>query len=136
MTRAFLGALAVTALALAASMNSYEISAQLAAHSSDSYQITASRARFASALQALPGSGEVAYITDMPVSETTGAVAYMSAQYVAAPVVLVAAAKSKAEWALGNFAHPGDFAAAGAQVGFTLVRDFGQGVAVYRRSSP
>jgi hypothetical protein len=34
---------------------------------------------------------------------------------------------------VGNFARAADFTALGAQSGLTMVRDFGNGVVVYRR---
>jgi len=41
-----------------------------------------------------------------------------------------------AEWALGNFARPGNFAERGAQAGYRVVRDLGNGVVIYRRTQP
>jgi len=44
--------------------------------------------------------------------------------------------KLPAEWALGNFARPGNFAERGAQAGYRVVRDLGNGVVIYRRTQP
>jgi hypothetical protein len=130
MSRASVGALAVAILAFAASFSSYEISTQLAA---DPFRISATQTRFADALNLLPPAATIAYLTDMPVTGNAGTVAYMTARYAVAPRALVPAGKLPAEWAIGNFAHPADFVAIGAQSGFALVRDFGNGVVVYRR---
>lgn len=130
MTRVSIATLAVAALALLASLSSYQISTQLAP---DPFRITATQDRFASAIEFLPASAVIGYITDMPVKESAGTIAYMTTRYAVAPRALVPAGKIAAEWAVGNFARPADFVAIGAQAGFALVRDFGNGVVVYRR---
>lgn len=130
MTSASIGALAIAALGLLASLNSCEISTQLAP---DPFRIAATGQRFAGALEILPAAGVIGYLSDMPVAENAGTVAYMTARFAVAPRALVPAGKIATEWAVGNFAHPSDFAAIGAQSGFALVRDFGNGVVVYRR---
>lgn len=117
-------------------MNSYQISAQDAQQFPDRYGVVAAEQRFASALELLPANAVIGYISDLPLSETAGSTAFVAAQYVVAPRSLVLASAQPTEWAVGNFAHPEDFAAIGAQAGFTLVRDFGNGVVVYRRNKP
>jgi len=133
LNRAALGALAVAVLAVLAAMKSYDLSSQQA---SDPYGVTAGQARFAGALEILPASGVIGYLSDMPVGENVGSIAYMAAQYAVAPRAVVPVEKSAPEWALGNFAHPGNFAERGAQAGYRIVRDLGNGVIVYRRARP
>lgn len=130
MNRVLIAALAVSGLSLFASLTSYQFSTQLAP---DPFRITATRERFAAALELLPPSGVIAYLSDMPAGENAGTVAYMTARYAVAPRALVPAGKLDADWAVGNFARPVDFAAFGERAGFALVRDFGNGVVVYRR---
>jgi hypothetical protein len=134
--RVVIGVLAVAALAVFASMNSYQISAQDAQQFPDRYGVVSAEQRFASALELLPTTAVIGYISDLPLSETAGSTAFVAAQYVVAPRSLVLAGAQPTAWAVGNFARPGDFAAIGAQAGFTIVRDFGNGVVVYRRNKP
>ena len=131
--RPAIAALAVALLAVFAATKSYDLSSQQA---SDPYGITAGQTRFAAALEILPATGVIGYLTDMPVAENVGSIAFMAAQYSAAPRAIVPIEKSQAEWALGNFAHPGNFAERGAQAGYRIVRDLGNGVVVYRRAQP
>jgi hypothetical protein len=134
MIRAAIGAFAVAVLALLASMSSYKISEQLAQKSPDPFRIVHSERRFAPALQLVPPTGVIGYITDMPVSERTGIIALMSTQYAVAPRALIPVEKETPEWAVGNFDRQGDYVALGLVAGYTLVRDCGGGVVVYRRS--
>ncbi len=134
MIRASIGALAVAVLALLATMSSYKISEQAALKSPDPFRIADSEVRFAPALELIPSSGVIGYITDMPVGERTGVIALMSTQYAAAPRALVPVETQKPEWAIGNFDRQGDYAALGLAAGYTLVRDCGRGAVVYRRS--
>jgi len=131
--RPAIAALAVALLAVFAATKSYDLSSQQA---SDPYGITAGQTRFAAALEILPATGVIGYLTDMPVAENVGSIALMAAQYSMAPRAIVPIGKSRAEWALGNFAHPGNFAERGAQAGYRIVRDLGNGVVVYRRAQP
>ncbi len=130
MNRASIAALVVTVLALLSSLTSYQISTQLVA---DPFRISAAKERFSGARELLPRTTPIGYLTDMPMRDNTGTVAYMAARYAIAPRALVPSGKTATEWAIGNFAHPADFAAIGAQSGYGIVRDFGNGVVVYRR---
>jgi len=131
--RAVIGAIAVAVLAVFAAMKSSDLSSQQAA---DPFGIASAQTRFAPALEMLPTSGVIGYLSDLPAGENAGSIAYMAAQYAVAPRAIVPVEKSPVEWALGNFARPGNFAERGAQAGFRLVHDFGNGVVVYRRARP
>lgn len=131
--RAAYAALAVAALACAAALKSYDLSSQLAP---DPFGIAAAQTRFAAALELLPASGVIGYLSDMGMSENVGRIAFMDAQYALAPRAVVPFEKSNPEWVLGNFARPGNFAERGAQAGYRIVRDLGNGVVVYRRAHP
>ncbi|MBZ5605570.1 MAG: hypothetical protein LAO79_25000 [Acidobacteriia bacterium] len=131
--RVVFAAIAVAVLAVCAAVKSYDLSTQQAA---DPYGVTAGETRFSAALDALPASGVVGYLSDMPIGENVGSIAYMAAQYAVAPRAIVPIDKLRAEWALGNFARPGNFAERGAQAGYRIVRDFGNGVVVYRKAQP
>jgi hypothetical protein len=131
--RVVIGSIVVAALAVLAAMKSYDLSTQQV---SDPYGVTAGQTRFAAALELLPASGVIGYLSDMPLDDNVGSIAYMAAQYAVAPRAIVPVEKAQAEWALGNFAHPGNFAERGAQAGYRIVNDFSNGVVVYRRSNP
>jgi hypothetical protein len=131
--RTAIASLAVALLGVAAAMKSYDRSSQQVP---DPYGVTAGQARFAAALEILPAQGIIGYLTDMPVGENVGSIAFMAAQYSVAPRALVSVEKSTAEWALGNFARRNYRAERGAQAGYRIVRDLGNGVVVYRRAQP
>ena len=126
----------VAALALLASLNSYQISQDMAARYPDPYGVAAAEQRFAGALEILPGATRLGYISDLPFSDNAGVSAFLAAQYAVAPRALLPLEGSGAEWVVGNFGRAADFAALGARSGLRLVRDFGNGVVVYRRSKP
>ena len=134
--RILAGISVVVVLAALASLNSYQISAQAARAYPDPYGVVSAEQRFAGALEMLPPKDVIGYISDLPLTETAGSTAFVAAQYVIAPRALVLADRQKTEWAVGNFGRPGDFAARGTEAGFALVRDFGNGVVVYRRTNP
>ncbi len=129
------GAAAVAALAVFASLNSYQVSQQVSARFPDAYGVAAAAGRMDGALQMIPPAAVIGYLSDLPFDQPGGAAGFMAAQHAVAPRALVND-KSQGEWVLGNFAHPGDFAALGAEAGLTMVRDFGNGVVVYRRAKP
>lgn len=130
-TRAATGAIVVAALAVFAAFRSYDVSSQ---QNPDPYGVTAGATRFAAALEMLPPTGVIGYMSDLPLGENAGTVAYMAAQYSVAPRAILPVEKTQAEWAVGNFARPGNFAERGAQGGYRVVRDFGNGVVVFRRA--
>jgi hypothetical protein len=117
-------------------MNSYQVSFADARAYPDRYGVMNAERRFAAAIELLPPTAEIGYISDLPLTDTAGSTAFVAAQYVLAPRGLVLAGRATTEWAVGNFARPGDFGARGAQAGFRMVRDFGSGVVVYRRAKP
>ena len=134
-SRALTGALIVAVLAVFGALASYQTSQTYAAQYPDAYGVARADQRFADALKLLPGSGTIGYMSDLKDSDNAGVAAFLAAQYAVAPRALAREA-SKAEWVLGNFAHPADFAAIGAKAGLTMVRDLGNGVIVYRRAKP
>jgi len=104
-------------------------------------EISANDRRFDRLRPELPTGGLVGYLGDPPLGGATpsdsNAVAllhfrrYLLAQYALAPVVLVE--NTEPEFVVGNF-DPGTIPA--APPGFRLVRDFGAGLVLFRRSDP
>jgi len=158
-----MGVAAVAILSILGAFNSYQVSQQLAQSGGDPYRVSAARERFAAAAQRLPPGGVVGYISDLPCEGCTpapgttgglprrqggamtvgaglrnaGNAAFVGARYALAPRLVAPIPEAPtAEWALGNFSQPDDFAAFGAQSGFTMIADLGNGVVIYRRSKP
>jgi hypothetical protein len=102
-------------------------------------EISAYESRFQELRTALPASGVVGYLGHPdPGGPTPGErdaasllhfKRYLLAQYALAPVVLIESTES--EFVVGNF-DPG--AVPSAPAGFRIVRDFGQGLVLFRRS--
>lgn len=126
------GVVAVAA-SLYASMNSYRIASELHAQSTDPYGVAAAVDRFATVRGMLPPRGTVGYISDLP--ERVGGTVRMAASYALLPRLVAPVENgSSYEWAVGNFSRPLDYAAAGAQFGYTMAADTGSGVILYRKA--
>lgn len=99
----------------------------------DSYAVERAELRFEVIKAQLPPHATVAYFSDLAPGSIQDSTAFRGAQFALAPVLLVSAGpKLRADWGVGNFARPRDFAAAGAAYGMEVVRDCGQGVVLYR----
>ena len=126
------GVLAVAA-ALIASAELFRTASALSTQNPDASGVASAVQRFEAARRVLPQRGTVAYLSDLP--ESTGGIPYMAASYALAPLLVVPAEKNPAAaWAVGNFSHPVDYAAAGAPYGYTIVSDSGNGVVLYRKA--
>jgi hypothetical protein len=96
----------------------------------DPYKAADQVDRLASAIQMLPRSAIVGYVSNAA-GETPAALAmFNTARYALAPRLL--AQGTDREWVLGNFSEQVDYAAVGREHGLQLVRDFGGGVVLYR----
>ncbi|MBZ5727799.1 MAG: hypothetical protein LAP87_22745 [Acidobacteriia bacterium] len=135
--RVLIGVLAVAILAVLASLNSYQGSADERRQARDRYGVESALLRLAAASRRLPPAGAVGYLSDLQLSDQAGTPAFLAAQYVLAPHLLVPVdAHASTEWAVGNFSRPVDFAAVGARAGYTMVTDMGNGVVLYRKATP
>jgi len=126
---------AITIVAMAAVLaaaNSWQLATQ---QQTDPFGVGPALERFEAVASRLPASGTIGYISDMPVNDRVGTLAYLQAQYALAPRVLAPVDQMKPSLALGNFARPGDFKGVGARAGYTLETDLGNGVVVYRKAS-
>jgi hypothetical protein len=136
-SRIWIGVLAVVGLGLAASWESYETSADQRRESTDPYAVGLTLQRFAAANRQLPAGETTAYLSDLPLTDQAGTLAFLTAQYALSPRLLVPTGqKPAAHWAVGNFSRPTDFAAAGARAGFHMVADTGNGVILFQRAAP
>jgi hypothetical protein len=132
--RIWIGVLAVSVLGLAASLNSYEASADQHRESTDPYGVGLALQRFAAVDRQLPIDKPVGYLSDLALTDQAGTSAFLAAQYALSPRLLVPVEQSAtALWAVGNFSRPADYGAAGARVGYAVVQDTGNGVVLYKR---
>jgi hypothetical protein len=121
------------ALAVAGAFQSYRLTAAYHEARPDSFTVDRSLTRFAAIKAQLPEHAMVGYLTDLEPGSINNSTTFRAAQYALAPVLLASPdPRLKMEWAVGNFSRPQDFAAVGAARGFELVKDFGQGVVLYR----
>jgi hypothetical protein len=131
-----MGALAVALLAVLAALNAYSHASKLAAAQPDPYGASSAQERFAAVFSQVPKDAPLGYISDLGLDQKAGVTAFLAAQYALAPhAVAPVEPAAPAEWAVGNFALPGDYPAAGARLGYGVVADLGRGVLVFRRSS-
>jgi hypothetical protein len=162
-TRVLLGVAAVAFFAILGSYDSYQLSVTTAQRFPDPYHVALSERRFVAIAEKLPATGLVGYLSDMPCEgcaadpttppdqprrqggemklgtalRNAGNTAFVGARYALAPRVVAPTPEvPSAEWAVGNFSRPLDFAAFGSQLGFTMVADLGNGVVLYRRAKP
>ena len=124
---------AVALLALWSTVNFYAATEGQAGANVDVYKIGEQPARFRDLMSALPTTAIIGYVSDVPASQTLGAVLYSGAQYTLAPrLVTGQRLKPEAEWVIGNFSKPLDVVQFGHDRGLALVRDFGNGAVLYR----
>lgn len=125
----------VAGLAVAASWNFFQVAFALSEQEQDPYGVAAAIRRFDQVLPLIPPNERVGYISNLTSNPNLGTMTFLSAQYAMAPHLLIPAEGSQApvEWAVGNFSDPLDYAAIGASHGYTLVRDFGRGLVLFRR---
>ena len=126
------GVCVIAALCLIAGIRSYRESDVYGRAYQDPYMINAQPQRLHEAIRLLPDHSTVGYLSDISFADTPGQAAYFGVAYALAPRLVVRSADGP-EWVIGNFSHPLDYAAAGAAHSLELVRDFGNGVVVFRR---
>jgi hypothetical protein len=130
--RVLAGLIIVAIAAVLASADSLQIASQL---QPDPYGAESAVQRFAPADARLPPLGSVGYISDLSVLGRDGMTAFLAAQYALAPRLLVPVERASPQQAVGNFSRPSDFAGAGAQAGYALEADLGNGIVLYRKAS-
>jgi hypothetical protein len=127
---------AVALLALWSTVSFRSATEELTGPNADVYKIGEQAPRFQELASALPATGMVGYVSDVPDSQTLGAILRDGAQYALAPrLVNEQGLKAGAEWTIGNFSKPLDVTQFGKDRGLTLVRDFGNGVVLYRNGA-
>jgi hypothetical protein len=123
-------------LAVLGALHSWRVAGEFGRQQPDRYGVSAAIQRFSAVRERLPERARVAYISDVPVEDRGGAIVFLGVSYALAPRVVAPVARlPEAEWAIGNFARPGDFAAMGAAAGYAMLADLGNGVVLYRKTS-
>jgi len=122
----------VVLLSLGAAFQSYRSADAYARAYQDPYMINAQPERLREAVRYLPDKAVIGYLSDLPFDAVSGQSAYFGVMYALAPRLVTRSADSH-EWVVGNFSHPLDYAAAGAAHHLEQVRDFGNGIVVFRR---
>jgi len=94
----------------------------------DPYKLVDQERRFAPVREMVPPDALVGYVSDL----TEQPALIRTAQYVLAPRLLVS--RPASDWVVGNFAWPQDFAAFARAHGLILVKEFPDGVILFRRT--
>lgn len=129
--RAYAGIGAAVALCLWSFIRYHVAASERNRTSPDPYMIGAQMARYEELKAAVPRDAVMGYVSDLPPEDRRSTVLFLGAQYALAPRIVVD--DDRREWVLGNFAAPADFAAVGAARRLRMIRDFGNGVVLYRR---
>lgn len=127
---------AVALLSFWSTVGFHSATEELAGPNADVYKIGDQAARFQELAAALPATGIVGYVSDVPADQTLAAVLYGGAQYTLAPrLVTQQNMKPAPEWVIGDFSKPLDVVQFGKDRGLTLVKDFGNGAVLYRNQT-
>lgn len=117
-----------------AAFQSFDVAGQLARHSPDPFQIEIALLRFSKLGARLPADAVVGYMSDLPPGDRA-TLAFLQTQYALAPRLLrPLPVPTPPQWAVGNFSRPLDIRERGAQHGYVVEQDFGNGVVLYRRA--
>lgn len=101
--------------------------------SRDVYKIADQTARLGGFRAAVPADAILGYVTDVPSESTVGSTMFFAAQYALAPRLLQKT--DTLDLVLGNFTKPDDYGTVGKQHGLRIVRDFGNGIVLFRREA-
>jgi hypothetical protein len=93
----------------------------------DPYKLIDQERRFAPIREIIPPDALVGYVSDLATDSTL----LLTAQYALAPRLLVRNPSSA--WVVGNFARPQNFEAFARARGLILVKEFPDGVILFRR---
>ena len=126
------GICGVILLCIVSAVQSYRSVDAYAQAYHDPYMINAQPERLREAIPYLANQSEVGYLSDISFEVANGSAAYFGVMYALAPR-LVTRSADRQEWVVGNFSQPLDYAAAGASHHLELVKDFGNGIVLFRR---
>jgi len=125
---------AVVLLSLWACLGFYRSTSARSKLIKDPYRIAVQLDRFREAAEWVPAGAVVGYLSDMPIADARGSAQFYGARYALAPRLLVEMRDAgKSEWIVGNFMRSSGYQALANTRRLTLVKDFGGGVALFRR---
>jgi hypothetical protein len=130
-TKTIVGLMIVAIGAVVGSSQSMQLSSQLQL---DPWGVESADKRLAPLLPNLPMQETVGYISDLALETRGGSTAFLAAQYVLAPRLLVVAGAGNPDFAVGNFSQPQNYAEFGSKFGYLPMQDFGNGVILYHRA--
>ena len=125
--RTLIGVSLAAALSLYAALDFYGEQMERNKVARDPYQIANQEKRFEPLKNELPRGEMVGYVSDV----TSESAIILSAQYALAPLMLVVSPPHG--WVIGNFSKPLNYAEFGSARGLTLVKEFPNGVVLYRK---
>ena len=118
-------------LCLGTAFQSYRSGDAYARAYQDPYMINVQPERLREAGRYLPDKAIMGYLSDLPLDATAGQAAYFGVMNALAPRLVTRSADSQ-EWVVGNFSHPLDYAATGREHHLEVVKDFGNGIVLFR----
>jgi hypothetical protein len=126
----------VLALTLFACFSFYRLTTASNLVNRDSYRVGFQHERLRQLNAELPREGILGYVSDLPFGGTQDSAAFLGAQYVLAPRLLVRVNNPvKPEWVLGNFSRAVDPAPYAAAHHLRVVKEYGPGVVLFRREA-
>ena len=93
------------------------------------FQVGLEEQRFAGLKRDLPADGMVGYVSDLSENGIL-----LAAQYALVPVLIVE--HPPTGLVIGSFSRPMDYAEFGRVRGLTLIKDYGDGITLYRKARP
>ena len=124
--KAILGLVIAALLSLYGALDFYGAQIERNQAQKDSYQIGAQEQRFEALKRELGANGVAGYVSDL-----SDAGILLSAQHALAPVLLVDDVPY--QFVVGNFSKPLDYSEFGQARNLVLVKDFGNGVTLFRK---
>jgi len=126
---------AVVLLSLYGVLNHYSQVEQANRHDPDPYRVEFQVARVAPVREALSPQDRLGYLSDLPFSDVRGSAMFFAAQYGVAPHSLRLNFKpGEVDFVLGYFSAMPDLGKVQAEHSLQLVREFGPGVALFRKA--
>ena len=125
-SRATLGLVIAALLSLYGTLDFYGAQIERNKTQKDSYQIGAQEQRFEALKRELGANAVAGYVSDL-----SDAGILLSAQHALAPVLLVDDVPY--QFVVGNFSKPLDYSEFGRARNLVLVKDFGNGVTLFRK---
>lgn len=132
------GSVVVAALSIFGVMDYYRVAAIANAQNPDMYRLTHQGPRFREAISEVPEDAIVGYDTNVAAGSMADDVAFRGTQFAIAPRILRRVTHGEhGEFVIGNYTADVETAdmvsRAASELGLELVRDFGAGVALYRK---